>query len=74
MPSTQTITVIYYPIELAIKPIAETLFNLEVSESGRVIIPNEFKEDKIIVAVLKGKVEMLNSLGERLEINKNNVA
>lgn len=71
---TQTITVLYYPSELAIKLQIEVLYDMEVSSAGRVIIPRDFKIDKIIVAVLNGEVEMLNSLGERLEIKNKNVA
>ncbi|MBB1388746.1 TIGR02922 family protein [Shewanella sp. SG44-6] len=74
MMAEQTITVIYYTKELSISPLAEVLFDMPVSSSGRVIIPKEFKEDKIIVAVLKGEVEMLNSLGERFELKNKNVA
>jgi hypothetical protein len=72
--TTQTITVLYYPAELAIKPIAEVLYDLEVGVSGRVIIPTEYKVDKIIVAVFKGEVEMLNALGDRVASELNDVA
>tara|TARA_R110002050_G_scaffold260752_1_gene400619 strand:+ start:161 stop:385 length:225 start_codon:yes stop_codon:yes gene_type:complete len=74
MMATQSITVLYYPAELAIKPIAEVLYNLEVGVSGRVIIPIEFKVDKITVAVFKGEVEMLNALGDRVASELNDVA
>ncbi|MGI2000534.1 DUF2375 family protein [Shewanella frigidimarina] len=72
--ATQTITVLYYPAELAIMPIAEVLYNLEVGVGGRVIIPIEFKADKIIVAVFKGEAELLNVLGDRVASEFNNVA
>lgn len=72
--TTQTITVLYYPAELAIKPLAEVLYDLEVGVSGRVIIPMEYKEDKIIVAVFKGEVELLNALGDRVASEFNDVA
>lgn len=38
----------------------------EVSQSGRVILPNAFKEGKNIIAVYKGKVEVLNKIGDRI--------
>jgi hypothetical protein len=72
--TTQTITVLYYPAELAIKPLAEVLYDLEVGVNGRVIIPMEYKEDKIIVAVFKGEVELLNALGDRVASECNDVA
>jgi|TARA_R110002167_G_scaffold195810_1_gene398550 hypothetical protein len=72
--ATQTITVLYNPAELAIKPIAEVLYNLEVGVGGRVIIPIEFKVDKIIVAVFKGEAELLNVLGDRVTSEFNDVA
>ena len=72
--ATQSITVLYYPAELAIKPIAEVLYNLEVGVGGRVIIPIEFKVDKIIVAVFKGEAELLNVLGDRVTSEFNDVA
>jgi hypothetical protein len=72
--TTQTITVLYYPAELAIKPLAEVLYDLEVGVNGRVIIPMEYKEDKIIVAVFKGEVELLNASGDRVASQCNDVA
>ena len=57
------ITVIYYK---------ETCMNLrheklDVKHNGnRAIIPNEWRADKHIVAVIEGHVNIMNSTGERI--------
>jgi len=38
------------------------------SESGRVIIPQDFKEGKSIVAVCLGEISIINKLGERITL------
>ena len=37
-----------------------------VRENGRVVIPESFKDGKIIIAVCEGNVPVLNKLGDRL--------
>lgn len=39
---------------------------LNVSEKGRVIIPEALKRNRSIIAVCEGKVEILNKLGDRI--------
>ncbi|QDP01115.1 TIGR02922 family protein [Thalassotalea sp. PS06] len=59
-----TVTVLYYDIH--------TLeFNYQVgqfpqAEKGRVIIDDEFKRDKSIIAVCRGEVKILNKIGDRI--------
>jgi len=36
------------------------------NEDGRVVIPQEFKEEKSIIAVCDGEVEILNKVGDRI--------
>jgi uncharacterized protein (TIGR02922 family) len=59
-----TVTVIFYP-EDSLSPESEVLHNLPLSCDGRVIIPEEFKKGKLIIAVADGAVVMLNALGQR---------
>ncbi len=56
---------------LSIRPQIETL-TVTRNPNGRAIIPAEFKRDKNILAVMKGEVELLNSLGDRAERNRDN--
>jgi len=36
------------------------------NSEGRVIIPQDFKKDKSIIAVCDGEVEILNKVGDRI--------
>lgn len=38
----------------------------EQNENGRVIIPQEFKDGKSIIAVCDGEVVILNKIGDRI--------
>ena len=63
-PQERKVTVIYYTegsLELKhdVKTFKENL-------NGRVIIPNDFKEEKSIIAVCDGEIEILNKVGERI--------
>ncbi|GIU50739.1 MULTISPECIES: TIGR02922 family protein [Shewanella] len=66
-----TVTVLFYeaPVGLLMKNIVLT--GLDVSETGRVMLPNEFRVGKSIIAVLDGECKILNSLGERVYAQKN---
>jgi uncharacterized protein (TIGR02922 family) len=60
----QLVTVIYYStadLELKDKPIY-----CRKGQNGRVIIPESFKKDKNIVAVIGGRVKILNKIGDRI--------
>lgn len=58
------VTIIYYQndgLELHHK-----VLTLEQNDEGRVIIPQGFKDDKSIIAVCDGEVEILNKVGDRI--------
>lgn len=58
------VTIIYYQEDgLELHYQVETF---EQNEDGRVIIPQDFKEDKSIIAVCDGEVEILNKVGDRI--------
>ncbi|MEW6990196.1 TIGR02922 family protein [Colwelliaceae bacterium 6441] len=60
----QVVTIIYYcDSSLELK---HQVCTFTQSESGRVIIPEEFRKNKSIVAVCNGDVEILNKVGERI--------
>lgn len=61
-----TITVLYYDAPVGLTMHNAVLSGLEVSESGRVMIPESFRKGKSIIAVLEGECKILNSLGERV--------
>ncbi len=59
-------TIIYYDEEsLALEHAVESFICLN---GGRVEIPRSFKENKSIVAVCEGKINILNKLGERVQV------
>lgn len=63
--STRLVTIVYYDSSsLALKHHA-THFE-QHDESSRIIIPQEYKEDKIIIAVCDGEINILNRLGDRI--------
>jgi uncharacterized protein (TIGR02922 family) len=65
-PKTAVVTVLYYEAPAGLIMHNEVLTGLTVSESGRVMIPQEFRRGKSIIAVLEGQCTILNSLGERV--------
>lgn len=59
------VTIIFYGKQsLELKYSIERFSQLK---DGRVIIPESYKQDKSIVAVCEGHVNILNSFGERIE-------
>jgi uncharacterized protein (TIGR02922 family) len=58
------VTVIYY-IEGSLE-LKHDVCSFDENLNGRVIIPNEFKQDKSIIAVCDGEIEILNKVGERI--------
>lgn len=59
------VTIIYYGEEsLELQHSVETFPQLQ---SGRVVIPESYKQDKSIIAVCEGQVNILNKFGERIE-------
>ncbi len=65
------ITIIYYgELSLELMHSVECFPQLE---SGRVAIPDSYKQDKSIVAVCEGNVSILNKFGERIEFQHSNI-
>ncbi|MEH6454683.1 MAG: DUF2375 family protein [Cocleimonas sp.] len=65
MAKKQSITILYYENEISMELESLVLENCLVGDGGRVIIPGEVKQDKLIIAVLLGDVVVLNKLGDR---------
>jgi len=62
----RTVTIIYYcdnSLELM-----HHVGAFPQNESGRVIISNEFKVEKSIVAVCDGEITILNKVGDRIHL------
>jgi len=60
----RTVTIIYYRddgLELHHK-----VRTFDQNDEGRVIIPQDFKDGKSIIAVCEGEVEILNKVGDRI--------
>ncbi|ARD23338.1 MULTISPECIES: TIGR02922 family protein [Shewanella] len=66
-----TVTVLFYEAPVGLLMKNTVLTDLDVSETGRVMLPNEFRAGKSIIAVLDGECKILNSLGERVYAQKN---
>jgi len=65
---SMTVTVLFYiqdESSFSLHLQSEVLRDLPVSANGRVILPDSFRNDKTIMAVIKGEAEVLNTLGER---------
>jgi uncharacterized protein (TIGR02922 family) len=60
------VTILYYEAPVGLEMHNAVMTNLQVSHSGRVIIPESFRRGKSIIAVLEGECKILNSLGERV--------
>ena len=66
--SNKLVTVVYFSND-SIEVESEVL-SLNVGYSGRVIVPDEYKNDKSIIAIFDGIAVMLNKYGDRL-LSKN---
>tara|TARA_R110001592_G_scaffold248402_10_gene510758 strand:- start:3308 stop:3526 length:219 start_codon:yes stop_codon:yes gene_type:complete len=62
----RTVTIIYY-IEDSLE-LMHFVGQFTENASGRVIIPEKFKEDKSIVAVCDGEITILNKVGDRIHL------
>ena len=62
---TSTVTVLYYDQNDMTSICSDVINNLEIEESDRVILPTNYRNDKIIIAVLDGDCQVRNSLGDR---------
>ena len=66
-----TVTVLFYEAPVGLTMENVVLKGLEISETGRVILPKYFREGKSIIAVLDGECKILNALGERVYSQQN---
>jgi len=62
--SDTTVTIIYYNENCL--ELNHTVKEYPKNESGRVVIPQDFKEGKSIVAVCLGEITILNKIGDRV--------
>jgi uncharacterized protein (TIGR02922 family) len=63
---TRIVTIIYYcdnSLELM-----HFIGEFPQNSSGRVIIPETFKEEKSIIAVCDGEITILNKVGDRIHL------
>lgn len=60
----RTVTVIYY-LEGSLE-LKHDICMFDNNANGRVVIPDDFKKDKSIIAVCDGEIEILNKVGERI--------
>ncbi len=63
----RTVTIIYYS-DISIELVHEVKCCRQ-NKNGRVIIPDEFKVGKSIIAVCDGEVKMLNKIGDRVKFD-----
>jgi uncharacterized protein (TIGR02922 family) len=62
----RTVTIIYYNEDSL--ELMHFIGQFAENASGRVIIPEKFKEDKSIVAVCDGEITILNKVGDRIHL------
>jgi uncharacterized protein (TIGR02922 family) len=60
----KTVTVIFY-LEGSLE-LRHDICTFDKNENGRVVIPENFKQGKSIIAVCNGEIEILNKVGERI--------
>lgn len=58
------VTVIYYSEDSL--QLQHHVDNFPENQHGRVVLPEGFKQDKSIIAVCDGEVEILNRIGDRI--------
>ena len=60
----EVVTIIYYcDSSLELK---HQTCNLIKTDSDRIVIPNELKKNKSIIAVCRGEIDILNKVGDRI--------
>ena len=60
----RTVTIIYYS-DVSLELMHEVK-RFPQNANGRVIIPGDFKDDKSIIAVCDGEINILNKVGDRV--------
>ncbi len=58
------VTIIYYHDESL--ELLHELKSFPKNKSGRIVIPEEFRKGKSIVAVCKGEIKIINKVGDRI--------
>jgi len=69
--SITIVTILYYEAPVGLEMHNAVLTCQQVSQTGRVIIPDSFRHGKSIIAVLEGECKILNTLGERVFCQRN---
>ncbi len=62
--SLTQVTIIYYHVESL--ELLHEVKSFPKNHQGRVVIPDEFKEGKSIIAVCQGEITILNKVGDRI--------
>ena len=68
------VTVLFYPTDNPYHLQSMLLKDQVINSQGRVVIASKHKQNKIIVAVMAGQVELLNLLGDRFNVSPLSVA
>lgn len=63
-PTQRKVTVIYY-VDGSLE-LKHDVCIFDENLNGRVVIPNNYKQEKSIIAVCEGEIEILNKVGERI--------
>lgn len=63
-PTLTTVTILFYEASNPVSVLHEVL-HVPSNTDNRVVIPQEYKEGRLIIAVLKGEVSVLNTMGQR---------
>lgn len=63
----RTVTVLYYSLKDMQHIHSVVLHKLPMGRGGRVALPEGFRDDKVVVAVVDGKTSVLDAIGDRFE-------
>ncbi|MDN3653767.1 DUF2375 family protein [Thalassotalea ponticola] len=63
--NNNAVTVLYYEQDDMMSLCSDVLTNVTVQSDRRVIFPESYRDNKIIIAVLDGDCHVRNSLGDR---------
>ncbi|RLV59132.1 TIGR02922 family protein [Parashewanella curva] len=66
--NTNTVTVLYFEAPAGVILYSRVLHELPHRGSGRIKLPDEFRQGKNIMAVLEGSCQLLNGMGERISV------
>jgi uncharacterized protein (TIGR02922 family) len=62
------VTVLFYDESDPMVLQRQVFHELRISRNNRVILPDEFRPGRMIIAVLEGDVKVLNKLGDRCQM------